>query len=62
MIPIFAPIYVRIEEYKTEIGKIEVIISSAAEANLSKISLLIFGEDENARPTDLLLHVNTQGD
>jgi hypothetical protein len=58
---IFAPIYVKIEESNTEIGKIEVVVSAAPEANLSKIKLLIFGEDENARPTELrsrLLHVS----
>ena len=40
---IFAPIYVKIEESNTEIGKIEVVVSAAPEANLSKIKLLIFG-------------------
>jgi hypothetical protein len=58
-VQVFAPIYVRIEEYKTDIGKIEVKISSAAEANLSKIKLLIFGEDENAKPTDLRKEIKT---
>jgi hypothetical protein len=56
---IFAPIYVKIEESKAEIRKLEILVSSAFEANLSKIRLRIFGEDESAQPTELRKHIGT---
>jgi hypothetical protein len=56
---ILAPIYVKIEESKPEISKIEVLLSSALEANLSKIKLLIFGEDENSKHTKLREQITT---
>lgn len=52
-ISILAPIYVRIEESKAEIRKIEVLVSAAFEAELSKIGLIMFGEQENAEPSGL---------
>jgi hypothetical protein len=46
---IFAPIYIRIEESKAEVQRLEVTISAALEASLSKIKLWLFGEEENGK-------------
>lgn len=61
---IFAPVYVKIEESKTEIinngvRRLEVKLSTALETNLSKMRLLIFGENENAKPTKLAEQITT---
>jgi hypothetical protein len=50
---IIAPIYVKIEETKTSVLRIEVSVGAAIKAELSKIRLTAFGENENARPTQL---------
>jgi hypothetical protein len=44
---IFAPVFVRIEESKAEVQRLEVIIGAALEANLSRIKLWMFGEKED---------------
>jgi hypothetical protein len=56
---IFAPIYVKIEESKADARRLEVLVSSPLEANLSKIRLLIFGENENAKPSKLSESITT---
>src|SRR5215208_1420169 len=56
---IFAPIYVKIEESKTDARRLEVLVSSPLEVNLSKIRLLIFGENENAKPSKLSESITT---
>jgi hypothetical protein len=51
LLNVFAPIFVKIEETKTSIQRIEVSINASSQADLSKIRLTAFGEDEHAKHT-----------
>jgi hypothetical protein len=62
---IFAPVFVRIEESKAEVQKLEVVIGAALEANLSRIKLRIFGEKEHgktAKPIEPITNFKRRND
>jgi hypothetical protein len=50
---LLAPVYVKIEESKAIIENLKILVSASLDAQLSKIRLEMFGEDENAKPTKL---------